>query len=63
MISILLFIVIVIVCIVWNLILKGQLKNKHQQIHSNGLKPSTESYNCRIEARKNLSKKKLFFFN
>ncbi|CAF3493009.1 unnamed protein product [Rotaria sordida] len=54
MISILLFIVIIIVCIVWNLILKGQLKGKHDQIHTNGLKSSTESYNCRVEARKNL---------
>jgi len=57
MISILLFIVIIIVCVVWNLILKGELKVKHQQIHTNGLKSSTESYNCRAEARKNLSKK------
>jgi hypothetical protein len=57
MISILLFIVIIIVCVVWNLILKGELKGKHQQIHTNGLKSSTESYNCRAEARKNLSKK------
>lgn len=62
MISILLFIVIIIVCIVWNLILKGQLRNKHEQIHPNGLKSSTESYNCRIEARKNLSKF-VFFLN
>ena len=58
MISILLFVVVIIVCIVWNLILKGQLKGKHQQIHSNGLKSSSDSYNCRIEARKNLSKRK-----
>lgn len=57
MISILLFVVIIIVCIVWNLILKGQLKNKHQQINSNSLKSSAESYNCRTEARKNLSNK------
>lgn len=57
MISILLFIVIIIVCIVWNLILKGQLKNKHEHINPIGLKSSTESYNCRMEARKNLSKK------
>ncbi|CAF3518749.1 unnamed protein product [Rotaria sp. Silwood1] len=54
MISILLFIVIIIVCIVWNLIIKGQLRGKHDQIHGNGLKLSTESYNCRMEARKNL---------
>ncbi len=59
MISILLFIVIIIVCVVWNLILKGQIKGKHQQIHTNGLKSSTESYNCRAEARKNLSKRKI----
>jgi hypothetical protein len=56
MISILLFIIIMIICIVWNFILKRQLKNKHEQIHPNGLNLSTESYNCRMEARKNLSK-------
>ena len=56
MISILLFIVIIIVCVVWNLILKGQLKHKQQQMVTNGSKSSTESYNCRTEARKNLSK-------
>jgi hypothetical protein len=55
-ISILLFIVIIIVCVVWNFILKGQLKSKHHQLHDSGLKLSTESYNCRAEARKNLSK-------
>ncbi len=66
MISILLCIVIIIICIVWNLILKGQIKSKHEQIHPNGLKSSTESYNCRMEARKNLSKKNnifVFFFS
>lgn len=56
MISILLFVIIIIVCVVWNLILKGQLKNKQQQMLTNGLNSSTESYNCRAEARKNLSK-------
>jgi hypothetical protein len=61
MISVLLFIVIIIVCIVWNLIIKRQLKNKHEQIHTNGIKSSTESYNCRIEARKNLRKKILIY--
>ena len=59
MISILLFIVIIIVCVVWNLILKGQLKHKQQQMLANGLQSSTESYNCRTEARKNLSKTEL----
>lgn len=56
MISILLFIVIIIVCIVWNLIIKGQFRGKHDDIHINGLKSPTEAYNCRVEARKNLSK-------
>ncbi len=63
MISILLFILIIIVCIVWNLILKGQLKGKDEKLHTNGLKSSTESYNCRVEARKNLSKIKIIFFS
>jgi hypothetical protein len=61
MISVLLFIVIIIFCVVWNLIIKGQLKNKHEQIHNNGLKSPTESYNCRAEARKNLRKKRFYF--
>lgn len=56
MISILLFIVIIIVCIVWNLIIKGQINGKHNQINGNGLKLSNPVYNCRTEARKNLSK-------
>jgi hypothetical protein len=60
MISVLLFIVIIIVCIVWNLILKRQVKGKNGHIHNNDMKSSTESYNCRIEARKNLSKKNIF---
>ena len=55
MISVLLFIAIIVVCIVWNLIIKGQLRGKGDRIHTNGLKASTESYNCRMEARKNLS--------
>ncbi|CAF0732238.1 unnamed protein product [Adineta steineri] len=54
MISILLCIVIIIFCIVWNLIIRRHLKSKHEQIHNNGLKSPTESYNCRMEARKNL---------
>jgi hypothetical protein len=56
MISVLLFIGIIIVCLVWNLIIKKQFRNKNHPIHTNGLKLSTESYNCRVEARKNLSK-------
>lgn len=55
MISVLLFIGIIIVCIVWNLIIKGQLRGKNNPIHTAGMKLSTESYNCRMEARKNLS--------
>ena len=55
MISVLLFIGIIIVCIVWNLIIKGQLRGKKNPIHTAGMKLSTESYNCRMEARKNLS--------
>ena len=63
MISILLFITVIIICIVWNLIIKVQLKCKHDHIDSNNrLKSSTESYNCRVEARKNLSKELFFFF-
>lgn len=63
MISILLFIVIIIVCVVWYLILKGQLKHKQQQMLTSGLKSSTESYNCRTEARKNLSKNEMLILD
>ncbi|UJR28880.1 hypothetical protein I4U23_010100 [Adineta vaga] len=54
MISILLFVVIIIFCIVWNVIIKKQFKGKHEQIHENDLKSPIQSYNCRMEARKNL---------
>ena len=56
MISILLFVVIIIFCIVWNFIIKKQYKDEKEKMHQNGLKSSTESYNCRVEARKNLRK-------
>lgn len=56
MIAVLVFIGIIIICLVWNLILKRQYQNKNNSMHNDGVKLSSESYNCRVEARKNLSK-------
>ncbi len=47
MISIISFLLIIILCIFWNLFLREQLKQKDHN----------QSYNCRIEGRKNLSNK------
>lgn len=56
MISVLLFMSIIIICIVWNLIIKRQYQDKNEKLHNNPLKISSDAYNCRAEARKNLSK-------
>jgi len=50
MISIVLFLFIVIICVIWNLFIEEQLRKRNNKL-------SIKSYNCRIEARKNLSNK------
>ncbi|CAF3636458.1 unnamed protein product [Adineta steineri] len=44
MICVVLFLLIIILCIIWNLFIKEHLENKK----------NNQSYNCRLEARKNL---------
>jgi hypothetical protein len=55
MISVVLFLCIIIMCIIWNLFIRKQISRKE----------NNKSYKCRMEARKNLSKKnesEIFFF-
>ncbi|UJR20728.1 hypothetical protein I4U23_023848 [Adineta vaga] len=44
MVSVVLFLFMIILCIIWNLFIKDYLKNKE----------NNQAYNCRMEARKNL---------